>query len=457
MRYVILLTVVLLELTGFNSASKAMPQGVLASQKGSFNIPALENNISSKKSGKVTLESLIEEAVNQNPKIRALEERWESAKLRIPQAGAWMDPKLNVNIMNFPVSEFSFNLEPMTQKQISFMQTIPFPGITSLKERIAAEETEIAEYSYSDTKNSIIKDVSLAYYDIFLIDKSVEITLKNKQILNDFITIASKKYEVGGGLQQDVLKAQVEFSKLLDKLITLRKRREAVAARLNALLNRSTSTIIGGLADVHYAPVNLNIQTLQNIAEENRPMLQEMRTSVQRNRTALKLAKKQYLPDFSVGIAYSQRDKRRDFFTAQFSVNLPIWSNRKQDKKVEESQHNVFAAEKMYEDSKNVIDSRIAALLSSLEETDERIQLLKNVIIPQAAQSLNSAISGYQVNKVDFLMLLNNQITLFNFELDYYRLLTTYKKDLSTLEFVIGQPVNSNDNQKIEGENDGTK
>lgn len=457
MRYVILLTVVLLELTGFNSESKAMQQGGLASQKGSFNILVSENNISSKKSEKVTLESLIEEAVNQNPKIMALEERWESAKLRIPQAGAWMDPKLNVNIMNFPVSEFSFNLEPMTQKQISFMQTIPFPGITSLKERIAAEETEIAEYSYSDTKNSVIKDVSLAYYDIFLIDKSVEITLKNKQILNDFITIASKKYEVGGGLQQDVLKAQVEFSKLLDKLITLRKRREAVAARLNTLLNRHTSTIIGSLADVHYAPVELNVQTLQNIAEENRSMLQGMRTSVQRNKTALKLAKKQYLPNFSVGIAYSQRDKRRDFFTAQFSVNLPIWSNRKQDKKVEETQHNVFVAEKMYEDSKNEIDSRIAALLSSLEETDERIQLLKNVIIPQAAQSLNSAISGYQVNKVDFLMLLNNQLTLFNFELDYYRLLTTYKKDLSTLEFVIGQPVNSNDNQKIEGENNGTK
>ena len=417
----------------FQAENKSAP-----GQQKSINMRGSKTAIQDKR---VTLESLIEEALDRNLKIKTQENHWESSKLKIPQAGAWMDPKLNVSIMNFPYSDFTFSSEPMTQKQISLTQTFPFPGITSLKERVAEQESETVAYLVSDTRNGVVKGVSIAYYDLFFIDKSIEITLKNKQLLNEYIINTSKKYEVGIGLQQDVFKAQVAFSKLLDKLISLRKRREAITVRLNSLLNRPMTDTVGELSDIKHEQVALDMQSLQSIAVANRPMLQALGATVDRNRTAYELALKQNWPEFGVGLVYGQRDNRRDFFTVRFSVGLPLWKNRKQDKKIDESLSDISAAESMYEDSRTTIYGQVGELVALLEESDERLELLKNVIIPQATQSLISATSAYQVNRIDFLTLLNNQITLFDFEVNYFRLLTEYKKNLSNLEFVVGQPL----------------
>ncbi len=387
----------------------------------------------------VPLRNLISEALLNNPGLRSIEQQLESSKLRIPQAGAWPDPSLSLNIANFPISRTDFTIEPMTQKQISLNQTIPFPGISTLKEQIASKESEISDHRVKDSKNNIVKNVSQAFYDIYLIDKSISITLKNNQILNDFITIASKKYEAGRGLQQDVLKAHVEMSKLLDKLIVLRRDRKAVTAQLNALLNRPVGTNLGPVEEQSHQAVELDVLSLQQTAAVNYHMLMIGKAEIQRRETVSALAGKQYWPDITLDVTYGQRQTRRDFFSAHVTVKLPLWQSRKQDKNVEETLADLRAAEDAYEESKNTIHAKVAVLVEKLEETDERLKLFHEVIIPQAAQALNSAVSGYQVNKVDFLTLLNNQITLFTFELDYYRLLTEYKKSTADLDYIIGR------------------
>ena len=389
-----------------------------------------------------SLDFFINEALTNNPRIKTQVHKTEAVQKRIPQAGAWMDPKLSFNIMNFPVSEFSFDLEPMTQKQVTLMQQIPFPVVTRIKESIASYESEMANFGIDEVKNSIEKDVSLVYHEISYLDKAIEITQKNKQLLKTFYTIATKKYEVGNGLQQDVLKAQVEISKITDKLISFNKKRDTYAAELNAHLDRPANSLIDGLDEIQYRTVSIDFDKLQETASTSRPLLKIVRTEITKNEFDLKLSQKQYWPNFEAGIAYSQRDNRRDFFSAQFSINIPLWQNRKQDKRVEESALLIQAVERKYDDLKNVINSQIFSQLSLIQESNERLQLLKNIIIPQATQSLNSAISGYEVDKVDFLTLLNNQITLFNMEIDCHRILKTYNKDIAKLEYVIGQQIN---------------
>ena len=409
---------------------------IFAESSNSF---ALQNKTTSADS---KLEELINEALVNNPSIKTQIYKTEAMRKRIPQAGAWMDPKLNFNIMNFPVSEFGFNLEPMTQKQVSLMQQIPFPGLTRLKESVASYESEIANFGIDEVKNVIRKDVSLAYHEISYLDKAIEITEKNKRLLKTFYVIAAKKYEVGKGLQQDVLKAQVEISKITDKLISFNKKRDTYVAQLNANLYRPANSSIDELDAIEFRTISIDYDKLQETAAASSPLLKMVRKEIARNESDLKLSQKQYWPNFDVGIAYSQRDNRRDFFSAQFSINVPIWQNRKQDKRVEESALRIQAVERKYDDLINVINSRISSQLSLIQESNERLQLLKDVIIPQATQSLNSAISGYEVDKVDFLTLLNNQITLFNMEIDSYRILKTYNKDIAKLEYVIGQQIN---------------
>ncbi len=393
----------------------------------------------------LNLNELINEALKSNPQIISAQRKWEAYRERIPQAGALPDPTFSFGLMNLPVNSFDFDQEPMTSKKLSLMQMIPFPGKLGLKEKIATEEYHSVGQHYEDIKNNIIRGVKFAYYDLFFIDKSIEITGKNKVLLQEFVKIAETKYGVGKGLQQDVLKAQVELSKLIDKLIRLRQKRESIEARLNTLLNRSPEELVGQVAEFQKPTFSFDLEELKKIALENRPLLKAWDYLIKRNQVAHKLARKDYLPNFKLSIAYSQRDDLRmgmkmyDFFSAAITLNIPLYFYRKQSKKVQETALNLTMTKEQYNNVKNEVFFQIENALEEAQRDGQLTDLYKTGIIPQATQSLNSAISGYQVDKVDFITMLHNQLTLFNYEIDYYRLLSDFEKKLAELEAIVGK------------------
>ena len=390
------------------------------------------------------LPDLIEEGINNNPDLLASYQNWQADLAKIPQAGALPDPQLSLNLLNLPVNTFELNQEPMTGKQIALMQMFPFPGKQGLREDIAKSAADISRDKNLELKNQLIKNIKQTYYDIFFIDQSLETVQKNRGVLQDFIRIAQSKYSVGKGLQQDVLKAQVEFSKLEDKSITLTQKRQATIARLNALLNRPAGTPLGKTIVPEPDSLNLDFAQLQNLANENRPLLQAWNSMFQQSAKKVSLAKKEYLPDFKLGIAYTQRDKLEngmggiDYLSGLFSVDIPLYFWRKQNKKVEETRYNQDMVQQSYRNVQNQVYADLDKSLSDVEKNYRLLELYKSGIIPQATQSLNAAIAGYQTNKVDFLTLLNNQLTLFNFELDYYRFLSDYRKGIADLEATTG-------------------
>ena len=390
------------------------------------------------------LQDLIEEGINNNPDLLASYQNWQAELAKIPQAGALPDPQLSFNLLNLPVNTFELNQEPMTGKQIALMQMFPFPGKQGLREDIAKSAADISRDKNLELKNQLIKNIKQTYYDIFFIDQSLETVQKNRGVLQDFIRIAQSKYSVGKGLQQDVLKAQVEFSKLEDKSITLTQKRQAATARLNALLNRPAGTPLGKTIVPEADSLNLDLSYLQTLADKNRPLLQAWNSMFQQSAKKVSLAKKEYLPDFKLGIAYTQRDKLEngmggiDYLSGLFSVDIPLYFWRKQNKKVEETRYNQDMVQQSYRNVQNQVYADLDKSLSDVEKNYRLLELYKSGIIPQATQSLNAAIAGYQTNKVDFLTLLNNQLTLFNFELDYYRFLSDYRKGIADLEATTG-------------------
>jgi len=386
----------------------------------------------------VLLSSLIEEALGNNPQIKQFQSSWQAAEAAVPQAGAWMDPRINLNIMNIPVRTFDLGQEPMTGKQVLVTQNIPFPGITGLKEDISAQSSFQAENYFADIRNNVIYQLKTAYYSLFYIDKALEITGKNKTLIEDFVKIAESKYSTGQGLQQDVLKAQVELSKLLERLIVLKRMRSTTQARINTLLNRDTRTPIGPLAEVTEKPFSYSEEELQSTALSRRPMIQALDAGVKKAQLKHELAKKDYWPSFNLGAGYSQREDRRDFISGMFSISLPIFAGRKQSKKVEQTTFEINAATERYNTVKNDIYFEVSDIYAKIDQNAELLPLFAQGIIPQAAQSLQSAIAGYQVNKVDFLTLLNNQLTLFNYEMDYYRVLSEYRQQISRMEWIVG-------------------
>ena len=393
------------------------------------------------------LDDLIKTAIEKNPQLQSLYSAIQADSAKIPQAGAFPDPILSLNILNLPTNSFSFDQEPMTGKQIALNQLFPFPGKLSLQEDISSEGAAVSTANYKEYRNQMIRDLKIGYYDLFFIDKSLEITAKNQQLLKEFADIAESKYIVGKGLQQDVLKAQVEFSKMIERLIQLKQKREVKQAQINTILNQPVNTILGKPEEPGFSMLDNTLDTLQIMAKSNRPLLRGWESMKKQSSLKVDLAKKDYWPNIGVFLAYTQRDELPngspgyDFFSGGISLNLPIYSGSKQSKKVEETIYSKSMIDERFKQILNQVYFELESKLTSVEKNAKLVELFKTGIIPQASQSLESAMIGYQTDKVDFLTLINNQITLFNYELDYYRVISDYNKDLASLEYVIGFPL----------------
>ncbi len=249
------------------------------------------------------LEDLIEQALSKNPDVLAAQSKWEVLKERPDQAGALDDPMLGFGIINLPTDTFSFRQEDMTMKEISVIQRVPYPGKRPLRSEMAQKEAESAFSDYEEVKNRISRDMKVAYYDLFYVDKAIQVTEKNREVLKLLNQIAETKYSVGEGIHTDVFKAQVELSKMIDELIMLNQNKRSLKARINTLLHQPAFGPLGEPEDLSFTKFSGDPEKLIQTAEVNRPSLQSMKRMIERNRVGLKMAERDYYPDFEFKMA----------------------------------------------------------------------------------------------------------------------------------------------------------
>ncbi|GIW47231.1 MAG: PTS cellobiose transporter subunit IIC [Deltaproteobacteria bacterium] len=385
-----------------------------------------------------TLESLIKEALQNNPDIKEAKAKWEASTKRPSQEGSLPDPIIGIGWRNVSFDRITLNEEPMSMVLFSFMQEFPFPGKLSLKEKIALEEARAQEQLYKATLRKVIADLKEAYYDWFLIDKSIEITQKNKDLLEKFLRIAETKYTVGEGIQQDVLKAQVEISRFIEQLELLKEKKETIEARLRTLLNRPPDSPLGKPQEIKKTPFSLSIEELYKLTQEKAPLLKAKEKFIKREEKALELAKKEYFPDFVLGAAPGVMGMSgggvQGVWEVTLGIKVPLYFWRKQKLGIEEEANKLEAARQSYTSTTQTLFFELKNQYLIARTSENLLKLFEEGIIPQATLSLESAIAGYQVGNIDFLTLLDNLITLFNFELAYYTHLTNYQKALARIE-----------------------
>ncbi len=395
----------------------------------------------------LALEEAVAMALRGNPGLAAIEARAQALSEIPEQKGTLPDPQLSLNFMNLPVDSFSLSQEPMTQIQLGISQMLPYPGKLALQEQAAHMEAGAAEARVEEMRLQLARDVRVVWWMLFYLDRALEIVRSNQDLLRQFVTIAQTKYKVGKGLQQDVLLAQVELSRFLEKEIALKGMRGQWEARLNALLDRDASAPVRlqRKVDEHLAPLR-DQERLRALARETRPLFIALRKQIDASQARLELAKKDYYPDFRVGAFYGFRDGRNpngsdrtDFATLMLSMNLPIHTSRRQASQVDQRTSEVNKTRYALADAWARVDAQIAASLADYERAREQVSLFREGIIPQASQSVASMRAGYQVNKVDFLNLVRAQITLFNFETQYWKALSEANQALAKLVAAVGK------------------
>jgi len=370
-------------------------------------------------------------ALDNNPALAAAGQRAEALAAVPSQVGSLPDPMLALNALNLPVDTFSNTQEPMTQMQLGVSQALPFPGKLSLKAETASRVAEAAVQDRQEMRLLLLRNTRIHWWNLAYLDKALSIIRQNQDLLRNLVRIAETRYKTGKGLQQDVLLAQLELSKLLERELELAAARHAEAASLNALLGRPADSAIAlpEQESSGVAGVNFNVVSLKQQAREHRPMLRARDDEVQAADSRLALADKDYYPDFKLGAAYGFRQgtspangqKRADLASLTFSMSVPLYAGSKQDRAVDQRMAEKAGAEFARRDAANRVDAEIETAASDFSIASDRVRLFEQGVLPQARQTTASMLAGYQVNKVDFLNLVRARLNEFNTDIQYWK------------------------------------
>lgn len=409
-----------------------------------LNHPALADQESS---ASLSLEQAVEKALRNNPDLAAMKER-ALALADIPeQEGSLADPQLALRAANFPIDTFSIDQEPMTQLQVSLSQALPFPGKLSLRRQIAELESQAGEYKFAMDRLLLIQDVKTVWWNIYYIDRALETIERNQELYRQLNTIAQTKYEVGNGLQQDVLRAQLELSKLLDMKISVQNMRQNEAIRLSTLLDQQPeTTILLPKQTTQDLPVLPALHELLDQALTGNPMIKDMNRKADAADTKVKLAELKFYPDFVAGATYGYREgenldgsDRADFASLSVTLNLPLFNRAEKKRAVSQRRHEAFQQAESLKSIENTIKASVATAFSDFKKYQEELELLESGIIPQARQTLDSMHAGYQVNKVDFSSLVEAQTFLYNYETRYWKSFSSANQALARLATAVGK------------------
>jgi outer membrane protein, heavy metal efflux system len=383
------------------------------------------------------LDTFIDEAKAQNPDLMAMKNKYLAKEYLSQQQGTLPDPQFAFTQWIDPVET---RVGPQ-QNIFSLSQKIPFPGKLGLMEDITYADAEGDKWQYNAAVLTLIYNIKLNWYDLYLTDQSLVILKDYYSLLKDFSDAAAAKYATGQGIQSQVLKAQVEHSTIKTRILELQRQRYSLQAALNHLRNRPAVDEIPALLKIDSTFSETPFDDSLQVLYEKRPEYQASLKAVQQARWQQDLAEKNWFPDLTIQANYitvadknsMAADAGKDAWGVMLGLNLPLWFSGR-NAQVEQSRKNVIMRQQQTENIKNQIQNNIADLKFKAVSTRETIDLYKNILIPQAENSFESALAAYRSGNLGFLELLDAERMLLQLRLTFLKEKVNYRKIIAAIE-----------------------
>ncbi len=384
------------------------------------------------------LSDVVAQARDANPELKAARERSRAARFAPARASAYDDPTLRYEAWNAPES---LRVDRAANNIFTLSQKIPFPGKRSLAGRVAEREADMAGAEADATELELVVLVKRAYYGLWQAHQSLLVYSRDKGLVERLAKIAEQKYAVGQVSQPDVLRSQVELTRLVNRVTTGTLAIDDAQAELNALLGRSPSAPLGVPENPPPPRLDDGDDDLIRRALGARPELAAQAAAVKRERAKLAIARLDYLPDFELSVSRFVNFRDSDGFGAMAAVSLPFAYKYKYDAEVDEAKAGLAAAEA----ERRRIEDRVArevrqAFLRARTALLQR-DLLVTTHVPQAEQALGASEIGYQTGKVDFLSLIDSLRAVESVHLEHVEAEAGFQRAFADLERAVGAPI----------------
>ena len=400
--------------------------------------PETDGNSVSADAQVLRLEDVVREALEKSPDAESALHAIKALQHRVAPAEALPDPTVAVGWAGNPAPFSIMARDASSYRGVTVSEQFPFPGKRKVQGAIASKDVEAAQANYEAIRRRLTTEVKAAYYEYFYDEKALQTANRNKATLEELAQIAAAQYRAGKATQPDVLRAQVEVSLLLEKIIVLEAQRSAAQAQLNAQMQRAPESPLPPTEEAQPVAIPSSLDQLYALAAENDADAQGDQKQIERNRLAVTLAEKQLRPDLGVSYMFQQRADQPDMNGLTFSVNLPVFSKSKQHQAISEASENLISAGKTRDGRLNQVRLTVRQQYLAAKAEEKLMSLYTKGVIPQGSLALESSMASYQTGKIAIQPVIENITTLLDYETDYYRQLADYQTALARIENLTG-------------------
>jgi len=394
-------------------------------------------NDNSRKKYAPGLKVFLQIAREHNPALKAAYRHWKMTEYRPVQARSLDDPTLKYTE---PAKEIETRLGPV-DRSFSLNQKLPFPGKLRLKGTIAEKAARIAKTRYEKILRDLTAEVKKTYYELYFVDQAVELQKENETVLEYFAEVSRRNYGLDVSELDELVRAQKSSARAAFSLLKAKDMRKTVVARLNTLLDRPPGTEVGLLKEPGFADVDLTVEKMYELAGKYNEDVRLAGLKVEKSELEKRLAGFTYLPNFSVGLNYSQiglppsniRNGGDDAISFSLGLSIPIWFKKNRahvSEKKELLYESRFEKRAALQTVKGLVDKVYYNMSTSRSIT----LLYKKRFIPEAKESMEFAEARYKTGKESLGRLLETESMWIDFRLLYYRAFTDYLKSIAELE-----------------------
>lgn len=391
--------------------------------------------------GPHSVEEYIQFALGQNPAIHAARKQMEAFAHQVPVAASLQDPTFNVSVQPEQVQTAAGQQELM----LSASQKLHWFGKLNKRSNVAESQTNVARAKLAAAELATVAKVKRAYYELYFIQKAIQIMEQEQQLLGEIRHVANSRYQAAQANQQDVLRADLEISSVENELIQLRQRLASGQARLARILHVSPQTKLLAVDRLSPEKVPQDLELLQQQAVATRPELHAKLAAIQRDRQAVELARLDYKPDLTLGFSWidvadagiSPVTNGRDAFLLTAGFNLPVYKKRLASS-VRSAEAKAVSTALEYDSLRDATLEQVTDLFAQVQSQQDMLSLFRDDILPRARQTLEVSSQAYDVGEVDFLQLIDNWRQLLKYEISFRRLEATLRQTLAELERAVG-------------------
>ena len=389
-----------------------------------------------------SLNELVQEAEQKNPQIAASFHAWQASR-NVPKQSSAL-PETQFSVQQFSVGSprpfAGYSNSDFAYIGFGASQDIPYPGKRQLSGRVAEHEADSMEAQTDSVRRAVVGNLKMVYFRLAYIQQTLGVLQRSDALLNQVQEASEARYRVGQGNQQDVLKAQLQHTKILQQVAHHHQEEGLLEAQIKQVLGRpqDSADIVAETLTLRALPYSV-VELFQRAREQN-PDVHSKQASIRQQEAKVELAHKNFRPDFNVQYNYEHTGSQtRDYYMATFGIRLP--NRGRQKAELAEAQENQERARQELDAESQRVLSEVQQQYVRATNAEERLKIYSDGLVPQSEATFQSALSAYQSNRQDFESLLSGFLDVLNLDLEYRNELVEHESALAELERLTGVDV----------------